>query len=100
MSPDLHRAQQLVKAKESRERRAAQRLAEAQGALRETQRRLGALLEWQADYALAQRGQRRLSHVGVLKDWRAFRKASPPSAFARNKSSKGFKEPAKSAARP
>ena len=45
MSPNLHRAQQLVKAKESRERRAAQRLAEAQGALREAQRRLGALLE-------------------------------------------------------
>jgi flagellar export protein FliJ len=81
MNPNLHRAQQLVKAKESRERRAAQRLAEAQGALREAQRRLGALLEWQADYALAQRGQRRLSHVGVLKDWRAFQEGLATQRF-------------------
>ena len=87
-SPNLHRAQQLAKkAKEagSAGQRSGSRRRRARFAW--AQRRLGALLEWQADYALAQRGRRRLSHVGVLKDWRAFQERR--SAFARNKSSKG-----------
>ena len=71
-SPELHRARQLLKAKESLEQRAAQRFAEAQRALREAEARLQTLIQWQSDYTAQQQGIRQVPRVGVLNDWRAF----------------------------
>lgn len=71
-SPERHRAQQLLKAKESREQRAALLLGEAQRALQDAEARLETLLRWKQDYRQQQTSLRQVRHVGVLNDWRAF----------------------------
>lgn len=71
-SPERHRAQQLLKAKQSLEQRAALRLGEAQRALQDAEGRLETLLRWKQDYSHQQTNLRQVRHVGVLNDWRAF----------------------------
>ncbi|MFZ8915182.1 MAG: flagellar export protein FliJ [Pseudomonadales bacterium] len=71
-SPERHRAQQLLRAKESREQRAALLLGEAQRALKDSEARLETLLRWKQDYSQQQTKLRQVRHVGVLNDWRAF----------------------------
>ncbi len=71
-SPERHRAQQLLRAKESREQRAALLLGEAQRALKDAEARLETLLRWKQDYSQQQTKLRQVRHVGVLNDWRAF----------------------------
>lgn len=71
-SPEWHRAQQLLKAKQSLEQRAALRLGEAQRALQDAEGRLETLLRWKQDYSHQQTNLRQVRHVGVLNDWRAF----------------------------
>ena len=71
-SPERHRAQQLLKAKQSLEQRAGLRLGEAQRALKDAEARLETLLQWKKDYSQQQTGLRQVRHVGVLNDWRAF----------------------------
>ena len=53
-SPERHRAQQLLRAKESREQRAALLLGEAQRALKDAEARLETLLRWKQDYSQQQ----------------------------------------------
>ena len=71
-SPERHRAQQLLKAKESREQRAGILLGEAQRALADAEARLQTLVQWKQDYSQQQTNLRQVRHVGVLNDWRAF----------------------------
>ena len=71
-SPERHRAPQFLKAKESREQRAALLLGEAQRALQDAEARLETLLRWKQDYSHQQTNLRQVRHVGVLNDWRAF----------------------------
>ena len=71
-SPERHRAQQFLKATESREQRAALLLGEAQRALQDAEARLETLLRWKQDYSHQQTNLRQVRHVGVLNDWRAF----------------------------